>query len=116
MLKGRRSLWMAGLALAAVAVWAQASAAQTFAGGDKADSRAVKPCQDEIRNKVKEKHADAKVNFESVETHAVSAEVVGVKGKFNLLLGAAGNTMNYKCRVDVKEMKVKRAEWGNENK
>jgi len=99
-----RSLWAAALALAAVAAWAEA------------DSKAVKPCQDEIRNKVKAKHADAKVNFESVETNAISPDVVGVKGKFDLRLGASGNTMNYVCRVDMKEMKVKRAEWGHENK
>lgn len=99
-----RSLWPAALALAAAAAWAEA------------DNKAVKPCQDEIRNKVKAKHADANVTFESVETKEISADVVGVRGKFNLRLGADGNTMNYNCRVDVKEMKVKRAEWGNENK
>lgn len=99
-----RSLWSAALALTAAAAWAEA------------DNKAVKPCQDEIRNKVKAKHADAKVNFESVETSAISPELVSVKGKFDLRLGASGNTMNYTCRVDIKEMKVKRAEWGSENK
>jgi hypothetical protein len=98
-----RTLWLAALALA-VAPLAQA------------EDKAVKPCQDEIRNKIKAKHADAKVNFESVETSPISPDVVGVKGKVDVRLGNNGNTMNYTCRVDVKEMKVKRAEWGAENK
>jgi hypothetical protein len=100
-----RSLWTAALALVATAAWANA-----------ADDKAVKPCQDEIRNKIKAKHADAKVNFESVETKVISPEVTGVKGKLDLRLGDSGNTMNYTCRVDMKEMKVVRAEWGKENK
>ena len=102
-LKGR-SLWVAALALAAAAAWAEG------------DQKAVQPCQDEIRNKVKAKHSDAKVTFESADVKSISPDVMGVRGKFNLRLGADGNTMNYTCRVDMKEMKVKRAEWGNENK
>ena len=49
-----RFLWVAALALAAVAT-AQDASAQT-AAPDKTDTKAVQPCQDEIRNKVKAKH------------------------------------------------------------
>lgn len=84
-------------------------------GGGKQDSRAVKPCQEEIRKKAKAEHAGASINFESVETTPHSADVVGVKGKFNLRKGADAATMNYTCRVDVKEMKVKRAEYAKED-
>jgi hypothetical protein len=108
-----RSGWLAALALAGVAM-AQAAAAQP-AMNAKDDQKAVQPCQDEIRNKVKAKHADGNVNFESVETKGMDNGMVAVKGKFNLKLGADGNTMNYVCRVDTKEMKVLRAEWGKEN-
>ena len=109
-----RSGWLAALALAAMAS-AQGASAQT-AAPDKGDTKAVQPCQDEIRNKVKAKHADANINFESVETKALKDGLMGVKGKFNLRLGADGNTMTYTCRVDLKDMKVVRAEWGKENK
>lgn len=80
-----------------------------------ADSKAVKPCQEEIRKKAKAEHSGMEVNFESVETSQISADVVGVKGKFRLGKGGDSTTMNYNCRVDVKEMKVKRAEYGKEN-
>jgi hypothetical protein len=80
-----------------------------------ADSKAVKPCQDEIRKKAKAEHAGMDVNFESVETSAVSGDVVNVKGKFRLGKGNDSTTMNYTCRVDIKAMKVNRAEYGKEN-
>jgi hypothetical protein len=83
--------------------------------GAEADSKAVKPCQEEIRKKAKNDHKGMEVNFESVETSQVSADVVGVKGKFRLGKGGDSTTMNYTCRVDLKEMKVKRAEYGKEN-
>ena len=83
--------------------------------GAEADSKAVKPCQDDIRNKAKNEHKGMEVNFESVETSQISADVVGVKGKFRLGKGGDSTTMNYTCRVDLKEMKVKRAEYGKEN-
>lgn len=75
---------------------------------------AVKACQEYVRNKIKTEHGDVTINFETVETNAHGAEIVGVKGRVRKSKGGDSATLHYLCRVEKATGVVKRAEYAKE--
>lgn len=75
----------------------------------------VKPCQEAIRNKIREEHGDkAQIHFETVEVAALQGDIEKVSGRVRMSFGGDSTTFNYLCRVDSKEAKVNRAEYAKE--
>ena len=75
---------------------------------------AVKACQETVRNKIKAEHGDVNVNFETVETDSIGAEIVGVKGRVRKSKGGDSATLHYLCRVEKATGVVNRAEYAKE--